>query len=158
MKQLMREVIPINNFLSDRTDRGLHLIPYDKDALVAGDKIKIILADNRASNRRGLKALLAFEPRISVIGEASDGREALQLVTLEHPDLVLMDIQMPHMDGLHAARQIKSSWPDVKVILYTMYPGYEEEAMQAGADYFMIKGSPGEIPSEIILSFFPREV
>ena len=63
------------------------------------DEIRIIVADNRASNRRGLKALLAFEPRIIIIGEAADGHEAVQLVEEKQPDLVLMDIQMPVMDG-----------------------------------------------------------
>ena len=125
---------------------------------MASDEIKIVLVDNRASNRRGLKALLAFEPRISIVGEASDGEEALQLITHLDPDLVLMDIQMPSMNGMQATRQIKSTSPDVKVILYTMYSGYEEEAMQAGADYFLVKGSPGIILSEVILSLFsPRE-
>ena len=121
------------------------------------DAIRIIIADNRASNRRGLKALLAFEPRIAIIGEASDGKEAVDLVGKEPPHLVLMDIQMPVMDGLKATQKIKSAWPEVKVILYTMYPGYEKEAKLAGADYFLIKGSLEASPTQIILAFFPRE-
>ena len=119
------------------------------------DKIKVLLADNRASNRRGLKALLSFEPGIVVIGEAADGREAIQLVDKKKPDVVLMDVQMPVMDGLKATEKIKSKWPKVKVILYTMYPGYEEDAKLAGADYFLIKGTPGATQVHIIQSFFP---
>lgn len=117
-------------------------------------EIRIIVVDNRASNRRGLKALLAFEPRILIVGEAADGTEAVQLVGKDQPDLVLMDIHMPVMDGLKATQKIKSTWPNVKVVLYSVYPGYQEEATLAGADYFMIKGSPNNPITETILSFF----
>lgn len=127
----------------------------DKDEVVETGEIRIILVDNRASNRRGLKALLAFEPRIMIVGEAADGMEAVQLVGIEQPDLVLMDIHMPTMDGLNATQKIKAAWPNVKVILYSVYPGYKEEATLAGADYFMIKGSPGATLPETLLSFFP---
>ena len=119
------------------------------------NEIRIIIVDNRASNRRGLKALLAFEPRILIIGEAGDGREAVHLVGKDQPDLVLMDVHMPDMDGLKATQKIKSTWPKIKVVLYSVYPGYDKEATLAGADYFMVKGSPDVTPSEIILSFFP---
>jgi YesN/AraC family two-component response regulator len=129
----------------------------DKDEVVASDEIQIILVDNRASNRRGLKALLAFELRIRVIGEAADGIEAVHLVEQGQPDLVLMDIHMPVMDGLQATQKIKRSWPDVKVVLYSVYPGYQEEAKLAGADYFLIKGNPNTPLPETILSFFPAK-
>jgi DNA-binding NarL/FixJ family response regulator len=128
---------------------------HDKDKVVESDEIRIIVVDNRASNRRGLKALLAFEPRIMIVGEAADGIEAVQLVGKDQPDLVLMDIHMPTMDGLKATQKIKADWPNVKVVLYSVYPGYQEEATLAGADYFMIKGSPGATLPETILSFFP---
>ena len=128
---------------------------HDKDAIVTSDEIRIIVVDNRASNRRGLRALLAFEPRIMIIGEAADGEEAVRLIGKDQPDLVLMDIQMPVMDGLIATRKIKFTWPDVRVVLYSVYPGYEKDANLAGADHFMIKGNPGDSLSETILSFFP---
>jgi two-component system nitrate/nitrite response regulator NarL len=131
------------------------LFLHDKDEDVETGEIRIILVDNRASNRRGLKALLAFEPRIMIVGEAADGIEAVQLVGIEQPDLVLMDIHMPTMDGLNATQKIKAAWPNVKVILYSVYPGYQEEATLAGADYFMIKGSPSATLPETLLSFFP---
>jgi DNA-binding NarL/FixJ family response regulator len=130
---------------------------HDKDEVVESNEIRIILVDNRASNRRGLKAVLAFEPRISIVGEAADGTEAVQLVGKDQPDLVLMDIHMPGMDGLKATQKIKTTWPNVKVLLYSVYPGYQEEAEQAGADYFLIKGSPDTPLPETILSFFPQK-
>jgi YesN/AraC family two-component response regulator len=128
---------------------------HDRDGIVENDEIRIIIVDNRASNRRGLKALLAFEPRIMIVGEAADGTEAVQLVGRDQPDLVLMDIHMPVMDGLKATQTIKSCWPNVKVILYSVYPDYQAEATLAGADYFMIKGSADKPLPETLLSFFP---
>ncbi len=124
---------------------------------MASDEIRIILVDNRASNRRGLKALLAFELRIRVIGEAADGTQAVQLVDQDPPDLVLMDIHMPVLDGLQATQKIKRSWPGVKVVLYSVYPGYQEEAKLAGADCFLIKGNPSTPLPETILSLFPAK-
>jgi DNA-binding NarL/FixJ family response regulator len=122
---------------------------------VENDEIRILIVDNRASNRRGLKALLAFESRIMIVGEAADGTEAVQLVGKDQPDLVLMDIHMPGMDGLKATQKIKASWPNVKVVLYSVYPGYQEEATLAGADCFIIKGSPDTPLAETLLSFLP---
>ncbi len=122
---------------------------------MAVDKIKVIIADDQVSTRRALKALLTFEPRIDITGEASDGSEAIRLIGKLQPDLVLMDVQMPVMDGIKATQQIKTLWPTIKVVVYTMFPGYQQEAYQAGADYFLIKGSLGFTPSQIILSFFP---
>jgi DNA-binding NarL/FixJ family response regulator len=122
---------------------------------VENEKINIILVDDLVSTRRGLKALLEFEPRIVISGEANNGIEAIRLVDEKQPDLVLMDVRMPVLDGLKATQQIKSAWPNVKIVVYTMYPGYQAEAYQAGADYFLIKGCSGVTPSQIILSFFP---
>jgi DNA-binding NarL/FixJ family response regulator len=130
---------------------------HDKDEVVESDEIRIIVVDNRASNRRGLKAVLAFEPRISIVGEAADGTEAVQLVGKDQPDLVLMDIHMPGMDGLKATQKIKATWPVVKVVLYSVYPNYQEEARLAGADCFLIKGNPDTPLPETILSFFPQK-
>ena len=121
------------------------------------DEISVIIADDQASTRRALKALFAFEPRIVIVGEAGNGKEAVRLVGEKQPDLVLMDVHMPVLDGLRATQKIKSTWPNVKVVVYTMFPSYQEVAYQVGADYFLIKGSSGVTPSQIILSFFPLE-
>jgi DNA-binding NarL/FixJ family response regulator len=102
------------------------------DAPLEIDMIHVIIADDQQSTRRALKAFFAFEPRIMVIGEAGSGEEAVQLVGKMHPDLVLMDVHMPNLDGLEATRAIKASSPDIKVVVYTIYPEYQEEAIWAG--------------------------
>jgi DNA-binding NarL/FixJ family response regulator len=122
---------------------------------VENEEISVIIADDQVSTRRALKALLGFEPRIVIVGEAANGKEAIQLVSEKQPDLVLIDVHMPVLDGLKATQKIKSNWPDIKIVVYTMFPAYQEEAYRAGADYFLIKGSPGVTPAQIILSFFP---
>jgi pilus assembly protein CpaE len=119
------------------------------------NKISVIIADDQVSTRRALKALLAFESRIVIIGEADNGEEAVQLVGEKQPDLVLMDVNMPVMEGIKATREIKSAWPDVRVIVCTMFPEHQKEAYEAGADYFLLKGSPGVSLSQIILALFP---
>jgi DNA-binding NarL/FixJ family response regulator len=122
---------------------------------VTGNKIRIILADDQVSTRRALKALFTYEPRIEVIGEVGDGKEAFRLVGELQPDLILLDVKMPSMDGIEATQRIKSAWPMVKIVVYTLYPDFQQEAYLAGADYFLIKGSQGFSPSQVILSLFP---
>ena len=124
---------------------------------VEESQVRVVIADDQASTRRALHAVLAFEPRIVIAGEAANGQEAIQLVGEQRPDLVLMDVHMPTLDGLKATHEIKSRWPGTKVVIYTMFPTESEEAYQAGADYFLIKGSPGVALPEVILSFFPTD-
>ncbi len=76
---------------------------------------------------------------MEVTHQASDGEEALSVVEETQPDIVLMDVRMPRKDRLQAAKQIKQRWPDIKVIIFTMYPGYEAQALAVGADRFLIK-------------------
>jgi DNA-binding NarL/FixJ family response regulator len=104
----------------------------------------VVIADDRFRSRQGLRALLATQPRIEVVGEASDGWEALSLVEERRPDAVLMDHKMPAMDGLEATRRIKERWPEIKVIMLTMYGADRAEAMTAGADAFLVKGCSAE--------------
>jgi DNA-binding NarL/FixJ family response regulator len=89
-----------------------------------------------------------------VIGEASNGQEVVQLVAEKQPDVVLMDVQMPEMDGLEATRLIKKQWPQVKVMILTMFPSRRAEALAAGADHFLLKGCPAESLQDAILSLF----
>ncbi len=107
-------------------------------------KIRILIADDRLPSRDGLRALAATWPWVEVAGEAGDGREAVQQVEACCPDVVLMDIRMPLMDGLAATRIIKERWPRIRVVILTMYPVYHTEALSAGADAFLVKGCPTE--------------
>jgi DNA-binding NarL/FixJ family response regulator len=89
--------------------------------------------------------------QVEVVGEATDGQQAVRLVEERQPDVVLIDARMPVMDGLEATRHIKSKWPEVKVVVLTMYPAYRAQALAAGADAFLVKGCPsGELLEAIL--------
>jgi DNA-binding NarL/FixJ family response regulator len=114
-------------------------------------RVKVLIADDRPTTRRGLRALLTLLPQVEVVGEAVDGRESVALVAEYRPDVVLMDVQMPVMDGLEATRRIKEQWPEVQVIALTMYTKYRAEALAAGADAFLLKdGAPNTLASAIL--------
>lgn len=107
------------------------------------DRIRVIIADDHTIVRSGLRLLLEAEPDINVIGEALDGREALELIEKHQPDVVLMDIAMPGMDGMKATLQIKSRWPQVQVLVLTMHRSdeYFFEMLKAGASGYVLKGA-----------------
>ena len=117
-------------------------------------QIDVLIVDDQVKTRRGLKAVLRFAPFIGMIWEAQEGEGAMKIVSEVKPDLVLMDIKMPLMDGLEATRRIKQTWPEVKVIILTMYPYYEKEALAAGADCFLVKGDKNLSIQDEILSLF----
>ena len=114
-------------------------------------RLQILIADDRARSRAGLRALLTTWPQVGEITEAVDGQEAVEKVAQCPPDVVLMDVRMPGMDGLEAARLIKDQWPQVRIIMLTMYPIHRTEAFAAGADAFLIKGGPAERLMEAVL-------
>jgi DNA-binding NarL/FixJ family response regulator len=101
---------------------------------------RVVIADDRSRSRSALRALLATRSSIEVVAEASDGSEAILLVEEYLPDVVVMDICMPLLDGLTATRCIKHRWPDIKVIILTMYPPMQKDALSSGADVFLVKG------------------
>ncbi len=103
-------------------------------------RIRVLIADDRLWARAGLRALLATRREIEVVGEAADGREALALVEQQQPDVVLLDVRMPVLDGLEATRLIKARWPEIRVVVLTIYAAYCSEALAAGADCFLVKG------------------
>jgi len=104
-------------------------------------KIRILLADDHAILRAGLVRLLSEEPDIEVIGEADNGREAVQKVQELHPDIVLMDIGMPVMNGMEATKQIKKRDQEVKILVLTMHDNEEYlfQVLQAGASGYVLK-------------------
>lgn len=104
------------------------------------ERVRVLITDDQQPTRHGLKAILTFAPQIEVIGEAVNGQEAVRLVTECHPDVVLMDMHMPVMDGLQATRLIKSQCPEIKVIALTIDPTHKIEALKAGVDVFLLKG------------------
>ncbi len=106
--------------------------------------IKVLIADDHPRSRHGLRALLTTTPLVKIVGEAADGQEAVRLVEEHQPDVVLMDAHMPVMDGLEASRQIKSRWPQVKIIMLTVYNARRAAAAAAGVDVFLAKGCPVE--------------
>lgn len=106
--------------------------------------IRILLVDDSTSFRKGMQTFLSIQPDIEVVGEAARGQAALEMIERHHPNLVLLDAQMPGMSGMEVTREIKSRWPHIKVILMTMYPDYRKIAIDAGADTFLSKGLPAE--------------
>jgi len=101
----------------------------------------VLVVDDHALARAGLQNMLARDPDLEVVAEASDGKEALALCRSLSPDLVLMDVRMPEMDGLAATRAIKSEHPGISVVIVTMYvePDYLLGALRAGAAGYVLK-------------------
>jgi len=114
-------------------------------------KLRVLVVDDHALVRHGFRAILASETDIDVIGEASDGREAISIASRHRPDVVLMDVRMPVMDGIQATRLITEDphLPDTKVIVLTTFDmdEYVFGALRAGASGFLLKGVE---PSQLI--------
>ena len=108
-----------------------------------GRKIRVLLADDHALFRQGLRQLLELEDDIEVIGDASTGEEAQQMVTELRPDVVLMDINMPDVDGITATRNILAEYPNTSIVILTMYreDDYAFQAVRAGARGYLLKNA-----------------
>jgi DNA-binding NarL/FixJ family response regulator len=107
---------------------------------------RILVADDHALFRHGLKAMFASVPDYEVVGEAATGEEALEKVGKTHPDIVLMDIQMPLMNGIEATRRIAEAYPPTGVVMLTMFGDDDSvfAAMRAGARGYVLKGADEE--------------
>ena len=122
-----------------------------ESGLVHGDgprdrPARILIADDHDLIREGLRAVLSGEADLEVVGEATDGQEAVQMCRSLKPDLVLMDVRMPKSDGLEATRAIKEEMPGVSVVMVTMHenPDYLLEAIRVGAAGYILKDAEGE--------------
>lgn len=107
--------------------------------------VRILIADDHEVARRGIRALLESHPGWEVCGEASDGRETVELAARMKPDLILLDIGMPNLNGLDAARQILAISPEVAILILTMHDSDQvvREVLRAGARGFLLKSDAG---------------
>jgi DNA-binding NarL/FixJ family response regulator len=114
-----------------------------------GGLIRVLIADDHAVVREGLRAVVGSEPDLEVVGEAATGREAVERSSELRPDVVLMDIQMPGINGIEATRRVLDHNPRVGVVVLTMFEDDDSvaSAMRAGARGYVLKGAP---PSEIL--------
>jgi DNA-binding NarL/FixJ family response regulator len=109
--------------------------------------VRVLIADDQALARKGLRMILEVEPELEVVGEAADGQQALLVAGETHPDVVLMDVRMPGMDGLEATRRLLVGGErDPRVIILTTFDldDYVYEALRAGASGFILKDMPPE--------------
>jgi len=108
--------------------------------------LKVLIVDDDALIREGLKILLEIEADFLVVGTASNGQEALEMCRKEKPDLVLMDIRMPVMDGVLGTKLIKSHFKDIKVVILTTFKDdeYIKEALKSGAEGYILKNQPAD--------------
>lgn len=107
------------------------------------NKIHILLADDHAVMRTGLRLVLERQPDFEVVGEASDGREAVALTQQHRPEVVVMDVTMPNLNGIEAARQISTATPQSGIVMLSMHSdeGYVLRALKAGARGYLLKES-----------------
>ena len=118
-------------------------MPPEVSATRAGSTKRLVIVDDHDLARAGLASLLSTDPRLHIVGEATTGREALAVCRHLRPDLVLMDVRIPDLDGLAATRAIKQECPGTSVIIVTMHENadYLVEAVRAGAAGYVLKGA-----------------
>jgi DNA-binding NarL/FixJ family response regulator len=109
-------------------------------------RVRVLLAEDHQLVRAGIRSLLEQMPDVDVVGEADNGRAALNLIESSSPDIVLMDVGMPEMNGLEATRRVTASFPSVSVLILSMHanPEYVIQALRAGAKGYLIKGASVE--------------
>jgi DNA-binding NarL/FixJ family response regulator len=115
--------------------------------------VRVVVVDDQQLLREGIATLLRADPRIEVVARGANGQEAIDLAGKFRPDVVLVDIRMPLVDGIQAIREIKARWTDVRVVILTsfVYDGYVVEGMLAGADGYLLKdASPAALISGVI--------
>ena len=118
----------------------------DRQAAPAAEPIRVVIADDHVLYRRGLQMVVSQDDDIEIVGEAGDGKEAVDRTVELLPDVVLMDVRMPHTSGIEACQRIKSQVPSTKIIMLTMSDEESDlyEAVKAGANGYLLKDVPGE--------------
>jgi len=108
--------------------------------------IRVLIAEDQAMIREALAALLSFEEDIDVVAQVGRGDEVAVAATEAHPDVALLDIEMPGMDGLTAAIELRKRCPEIKIVILTTFgrPGYLRRAMESGVSAFIVKDSPAD--------------
>jgi two-component system response regulator DegU len=106
--------------------------------------VRLIVVDDHEMSRESLRSLLEFDHNLRIVDEAKDGQEAIEVCRLQHPDLVIMDVGMPTVNGFEATRTIKEELPTTKVLIVSAYedPSMVSDAVRAGADGYVLKLSP----------------
>jgi DNA-binding NarL/FixJ family response regulator len=124
------------------------------------DMIQILLVEDQTLMRQGLKTILDLEPGLRVIGEAADGESGVQMALDMRPDVVLMDIQMPRLNGVEATTQLCRQWPEAKVIILTTFDrdDYVYQGVRAGALGYLLKDAPASKLIETIRRVHAGEV
>lgn len=122
---------------------------------------RVLIVDDQLRARRSLQALLTAmrwgnnhlldERIVETVGEASDGQGAIDQIELLNPDVVVMELHMTELDGMTAIRTIKSRWPEVRIVVLTMYATDRIAALEAGADAFLLKGCPTDELLEAVM-------
>lgn len=109
--------------------------------------VRLLIVDDHALARKGILMFLNTEPAVEIVGEATDGQEAIQMAQRLQPDFILLDLVMPGIDGIEATAQIKQILPNVKIIILTTFGTKNkfEAAMEAGADGYLLKDADGAV-------------
>jgi two-component system, NarL family, response regulator DegU len=112
---------------------------------LADNSMRLLLVDDDPRFRETLRQLLATRAEAEILGEAGDGEEALRLAEALQPEVVLMDLAMPRMNGLEVTRHLRARWPDLQVVIITVHDdeAYRQTALAAGAEAFLVKKTLG---------------
>lgn len=118
--------------------------------------IRVMLADDQALVRGALAALLDLEPDLTVVAEVGRGDEVVPAARVHHPDVALLDVEMPGVDGITATAELRQAVPQVKVLIVTTFgrPGYLRKALQAGASGFVVKDTPAKQLADAVRRVF----
>jgi len=110
-------------------------------------QLRILIADDDHHVRAGLRAFLSTTLRCEIVGEAINGADILVQTARYHPNVVVLDLRMPELDGIQVTRMLKAVWPDIAIVALTLYREQRETALAAGADAFVTKG---DAPPQLI--------